>query len=93
MTQVRAAAPRSIPGGVADHLAESPGIVLADVDPAAQKTLPDFNVTAANAGAYLALSNVACVGGSWLTPRETIAAGDFEKIEQLARAAAQLARA
>jgi 2-dehydro-3-deoxyphosphogluconate aldolase / (4S)-4-hydroxy-2-oxoglutarate aldolase len=54
---------------------------------------PTGGVSAANAAAYLALPNVACVGGSWLAPRETIAAGDFETIEQLAREAAQLARA
>jgi 2-dehydro-3-deoxyphosphogluconate aldolase/(4S)-4-hydroxy-2-oxoglutarate aldolase len=51
---------------------------------------PTGGVTAANAAAYLALSNVACVGGSWLAPRETIAAGDFVKIEALARAASAL---
>ena len=51
---------------------------------------PTGGVTAANAAAYLALPNVACVGGSWLAPREMIAAGDFAKIEQLARAASAL---
>jgi 2-dehydro-3-deoxyphosphogluconate aldolase/(4S)-4-hydroxy-2-oxoglutarate aldolase len=51
---------------------------------------PTGGVSAANAAAYLALSNVACVGGSWLAPRETIAAGDFARIEQLAREAAAL---
>jgi 2-dehydro-3-deoxyphosphogluconate aldolase/(4S)-4-hydroxy-2-oxoglutarate aldolase len=53
---------------------------------------PTGGVSAANAAAYLALPNVACVGGSWLAPRETIAAGDFAKIEQLAREAAALRR-
>jgi 2-dehydro-3-deoxyphosphogluconate aldolase/(4S)-4-hydroxy-2-oxoglutarate aldolase len=51
---------------------------------------PTGGVSAANAAAYLALPNVACVGGSWLAPRETIAAGDFAKIEGLAREAAAL---
>jgi 2-dehydro-3-deoxyphosphogluconate aldolase/(4S)-4-hydroxy-2-oxoglutarate aldolase len=51
---------------------------------------PTGGVSAANAGAYLALPNVACVGGSWLAPRDLIAAGDFAKIEQLARQAAAL---
>jgi 2-dehydro-3-deoxyphosphogluconate aldolase/(4S)-4-hydroxy-2-oxoglutarate aldolase len=54
---------------------------------------PTGGVSAANAAAYLALPNVACVGGSWLAPRETIAAGEFAKIEGLAREASQLARA
>jgi 2-dehydro-3-deoxyphosphogluconate aldolase/(4S)-4-hydroxy-2-oxoglutarate aldolase len=51
---------------------------------------PTGGVSPANAAAYLALPNVACVGGSWIAPREMIAAGDFAKIEQLARAAAGL---
>jgi len=54
---------------------------------------PTGGVSAANAAAYLALPNVACVGGYWLAPRETIAAGEFAKIEGLAREASQLARA
>ena len=41
---------------------------------------------------YLALANVAVVGGSWLTPADAIAAGDWPRIERLARAAAGLAR-
>jgi 2-dehydro-3-deoxyphosphogluconate aldolase/(4S)-4-hydroxy-2-oxoglutarate aldolase len=36
---------------------------------------------------YLALSNVACVGGSWLTPAEAVAAGDWGRITFLAREA------
>jgi 2-dehydro-3-deoxyphosphogluconate aldolase / (4S)-4-hydroxy-2-oxoglutarate aldolase len=51
---------------------------------------PTGGVSASNAGAYLALPNVLCVGGSWIAPRETIAAGDFAKIEQLARDTAGL---
>ena len=51
---------------------------------------PTGGVSAANAASYLALPNVACVGGSWIAPREMIAAGDFARIEQLARAAAAL---
>ena len=51
---------------------------------------PTGGVSAANAAAYLALANVACVGGSGLAPREAIAAGDFTRIEQLAREAAAL---
>ncbi len=33
---------------------------------------------------YLALPNVACVGGSWVCPRELVAAGDWSGIERLA---------
>jgi 2-dehydro-3-deoxyphosphogluconate aldolase/(4S)-4-hydroxy-2-oxoglutarate aldolase len=36
---------------------------------------------------YLALSNVACVGGSWLTPADAVAAGDWGRITFLAREA------
>lgn len=41
---------------------------------------------------YLALSNVLCVGGSWIAPRAAIAAGDFTGIEAAARRAASLAK-
>lgn len=51
---------------------------------------PTGGVSAANAAAYLALPNVACVGGSWLAPRDAIAAGDFATIERLAQEAAAL---
>lgn len=51
---------------------------------------PTGGVSAANAATYLALPNVACVGGSWIAPREVIAAGDFARIEQLAREASAL---
>lgn len=39
---------------------------------------------------FLALPNVACVGGSWLVPREAIARGDWAAISELARAASRL---
>lgn len=35
---------------------------------------------------YLALSNVICVGGSWLAPRDAIREGDWQRITDLARA-------
>jgi len=38
------------------------------------------------------LANVACVGGSWVAPREAVAAGDWQKVERLAAAAAGLKR-
>jgi 2-dehydro-3-deoxyphosphogluconate aldolase/(4S)-4-hydroxy-2-oxoglutarate aldolase len=53
---------------------------------------PTGGVNAANAAEFLALSNVACVGGSWLTPAEAIAAGDWSRITALASAAAALRR-
>lgn len=51
---------------------------------------PTGGITAANAREYLALPNVACVGGSWLAPPEAIAAGDWAHITALARAAQAL---
>ena len=53
---------------------------------------PTGGVSAVNAHEFLALSNVACVGGSWIVPTDAIEAGDWSKIEQLARAASQLQR-
>jgi 2-dehydro-3-deoxyphosphogluconate aldolase/(4S)-4-hydroxy-2-oxoglutarate aldolase len=51
---------------------------------------PTGGIDLASAPAYLALPNVMCVGGSWLVPRDAIAAGDFGRIEALAREAAAL---
>lgn len=53
---------------------------------------PTGGVTAANAGEFLALANVACVGGSWLTPADAVEKGDWARITQLARGAAALPR-
>lgn len=51
---------------------------------------PTGGVTVQNAPSYFALSTVGCVGGTWLTPKDAVQAGDFERIEQLAREAAAL---
>jgi len=56
------------------------------------KFCPTGGVTAANAPEFLSLANVACVGGSWIVPTDAIAAGDWARIEALAREASQLAR-
>lgn len=52
---------------------------------------PTGGITAQNAGEFLALPNVICVGGSWLVPADALAQGDYKRIEALARQAAQLA--
>ncbi|MFJ7137465.1 bifunctional 4-hydroxy-2-oxoglutarate aldolase/2-dehydro-3-deoxy-phosphogluconate aldolase [Streptomyces fungicidicus] len=39
---------------------------------------------------YLALPNVGCVGGSWMLPADAVAAGDWDRVERLAREAAGL---
>lgn len=52
---------------------------------------PTGGITPATARDFLRQPNVLCVGGSWLTPRDAILAGDWDRIEQLASEAAALA--
>jgi len=54
---------------------------------------PTGGIGIGTAPEYLALPNVACVGGSWVAPRDAVAAGDWLRIERLAAAAAALKRA
>lgn len=56
------------------------------------KFCPTGGITREGASQYLELSNVVCVGGSWLAPRVLIERGDWGAIEQLAREAAALSR-
>ena len=51
---------------------------------------PTGGLTVESAPEFLALPNVACVGGSWLTPQDAIKAGDWAKITALARTASAL---
>ena len=53
---------------------------------------PTGGVDLAKAPVYLKLPNVACVGGSWMLPKEALARGDYAAVERLAREAAALAR-
>ena len=53
---------------------------------------PTGGISLANAPDFLALSNVACVGGSWIVPTDAIKSADWARITQLAREASQLAR-
>ena len=53
---------------------------------------PTGGIGADTAAAYLALANVACVGGSWVAPRDAVASGDWSRIERLAAAAAGMKR-
>jgi 2-dehydro-3-deoxyphosphogluconate aldolase/(4S)-4-hydroxy-2-oxoglutarate aldolase len=61
-----------------------------------QPVLPDLafcptgGIDAAKAAAYLALPNVAGLGGSWITPASLVAARDFAAIEVLARTASHM---
>lgn len=51
---------------------------------------PTGGIDAASAPQYLALPNVACVGGSWLAPKALVQAGDWPAITALAKAASRL---
>lgn len=54
---------------------------------------PTGGISAEKAADYLALPNVACVGGSWIATRQMIASGDFATIRSnSSRAAALRAR-
>jgi 2-dehydro-3-deoxyphosphogluconate aldolase/(4S)-4-hydroxy-2-oxoglutarate aldolase len=56
----------------------------------AARFCPTGGITAATAASYLALPNVGCVGGSWLTPAAALAAQDWDRVTTLAREAAAL---
>jgi 2-dehydro-3-deoxyphosphogluconate aldolase / (4S)-4-hydroxy-2-oxoglutarate aldolase len=54
------------------------------------KFCPTGGVGLDNAREYLGLGNVVCVGGSWVTPKSMLAAGDWGGVTRLARQAAAL---
>ena len=56
------------------------------------KFCPTGGVSPANAPTYLGLSNTLCVGGSWVAPKDLIAAKDWSAIKALAAVAAALPR-
>ena len=51
---------------------------------------PTGGISLKNAKDYLSLPNVVCVGGSWVAPKELVAAGDWAGISRLASEAAAL---
>ncbi len=53
---------------------------------------PTGGIDLAKAPDYLRLPNVACVGGSWMLPKDALARGDYAVVEKLAREAAGLKR-
>ena len=77
--------PAQAAGGIAALRAF--GAVFPDV-----RFCPTGGIDADNAAPYLALANVDCVGGSWLTPPAALASRDWRQIEALAAAAATLGR-
>ncbi|MEY4305885.1 MAG: bifunctional 4-hydroxy-2-oxoglutarate aldolase/2-dehydro-3-deoxy-phosphogluconate aldolase [Pseudomonadota bacterium] len=52
------------------------------------KFCPTGGISLKNARDYLGLSNILCVGGSWVCPKDKLASGDWAGIETLAREAA-----
>ena len=56
----------------------------------AARFCPTGGITATTASSYLSLPNVGCVGGSWLTPKDALAEGAWDRVTALAREAAAL---
>jgi 2-dehydro-3-deoxyphosphogluconate aldolase / (4S)-4-hydroxy-2-oxoglutarate aldolase len=54
---------------------------------------PTGGIGEREAADYLALPNVPLVGGSWMAPKDAIAAGDWPRIRRLAERAAAIGRA
>lgn len=54
---------------------------------------PTGGISLETAPDFLACKNVACVGGSWLTPKDLLKAGDWVRITALAAAASKLRKA
>lgn len=54
------------------------------------KFCPTGGITVASAANYLNLPNVITIGGSWMAPKNLVAAGNWAAIEQLAREASAL---
>ncbi len=51
---------------------------------------PTGGISTSNAAEFLALPNVACVGGSWLVPADALAQGDWARITELAAQSCRL---
>jgi 2-dehydro-3-deoxyphosphogluconate aldolase/(4S)-4-hydroxy-2-oxoglutarate aldolase len=51
---------------------------------------PTGGINAQNAADFFRLKNVVCVGGSWLTPKNLVAEGQWAEITRLAKEAAAL---
>jgi 2-dehydro-3-deoxyphosphogluconate aldolase/(4S)-4-hydroxy-2-oxoglutarate aldolase len=72
------------PAGGADYLAAI-GAPIPQV-----QFCPTGGISLNSAPGYLALPNVSCVGGSWLTPRSAIENQDWQQITKLAQGTASL---
>lgn len=55
--------------------------------------MPTGGVSAGNLAEFLALPSVLACGGSWLTPKDAVASGDYPTITKLASEAVKIAQA
>ena len=70
------------------------GMLNAIAGPLADITFcPTGGISQETAAQFLACKNVACVGGSWLTPKDAMETGDWDRITALAKAASALRKA
>ncbi len=76
--------PATLAGGV--PMLKALGSVFGEM-----RFMPTGGVSAANLPDFLALPHVLACGGSWLTPKDVVAAGDFDTVTQLARDAVEIA--
>lgn len=58
----------------------------------AVRFMPTGGISVNNLKDYLSFDRVICCGGSWMVKEELMEAGDFDKIESLAKKAAELAK-
>jgi 2-dehydro-3-deoxyphosphogluconate aldolase / (4S)-4-hydroxy-2-oxoglutarate aldolase len=77
--------PATAAGGVA--WLKAVGAPLADL-----RFCPTGGIDADAAQTYLSLPNVACIGGSWVAPRDDVVAQDWSHVERLAAAASNYKR-
>ena len=57
------------------------------------KFVPTGGIGPKNLAEYTAISSVLAVGGSWMVPRDAIAAGDFDRVTTLTTEAVALVAA
>ncbi len=56
------------------------------------KFMPTGGVNVGNLSEYLSVPEIVACGGTWLVPKDALAAGDWERIRHLAAEAAEIAR-
>ena len=56
------------------------------------KFMPTGGISPANVADYLAVSEIVACGGTWIVPKDALAAGDYAAIEKLASEASAIVR-